>query len=402
MLPGVAVADKDRFKEDTVIVHAGADPKANHGIVNPPVYHASTILAPTLADLRARRARRFDKGVYTYGRQGTPTQAALEEAVAALEGGYRCVTVGSGLAAINVAILAFVQSGDHVLMVDSVYGPARRFCDAFLKRFGVETTYYEPTIGAGIAELMRPNTKVVYTESPGSQTFEMQDIPAIAKAAHAGGAAVVMDNTWSGGLFFKPFAHGVDVSVQAGTKYVGGHSDLMLGTVTTTEPLWTRVRQSAADLGAPSGPDDAYLALRGLRTIRVRMERHHQTGLALARWLATRPEVSRVIHPALETDPGYALWKRDFSGASGLFSFVLKGPVPEAALAAMLDGLELYGMGASWGGYESLILPQDPSHMRTATRWEESGTLLRVHAGLEDPADLIADLERGFERLRRG
>ncbi len=396
------MADKDRFKEDTIIVHSGANPRENHGIVNPPVYHASTILAPTLADLRSRRARRFEKGVYTYGRQGTPTQAALEEAVAALEGGYRCVTVGSGLAAINVAILAFVQSGDHVLMVDSVYGPARRFCDAFLKRFGVETTYYDPTIGAGIAELMRPNTRVVYTESPGSQTFEVQDIPAIAKAAHAGGAAVIMDNTWSGGLFFKPFTHGVDVSVQAGTKYIGGHSDLMLGTVTTTEELWTKVRQSAADLGAPSGPDDAYLALRGLRTIRVRMQRHHETGLALAHWLATRPEVSRVIHPALETDPGYGLWKRDFAGASGLFSFVLKGPVAESALAAMLDGLELYGMGASWGGYESLILPQDPSHMRTATKWDDPGVMLRVHAGLEDPSDLIADLEHGFERLKRG
>ncbi len=396
------MTDKDRFKEDTVIVHAGANPRENHGIVNPPVYHASTILAPTLADLRARRARRFDKGVFTYGRQGTPTQAALEEAVAALEGGYRCVTVGSGLAAINAAILAFVQSGDHVLMVDSVYGPARRFCDAFLKRFGVETTYYAPTVGAGLAELMRPNTKVVYTESPGSQTFEMQDIPAIAQAAHGGGAAVIMDNTWSGGLFYKPFAHGVDVSVQAGTKYIGGHSDLMMGTVTTTEALWTRVRQAVSDLGAPSGPDDAYLALRGLRTIRVRMERHHATGLALARWLATRPEVSRVIHPALETDPGYALWRRDFTGASGLFSFVLKPPVTEVQLAALLDGLELYGMGASWGGYESLILPQDPSHMRTATTWDEAGPLLRVHAGLEDPSDLIADLERGFERLKNG
>jgi cystathionine beta-lyase len=391
------VAPKDRpFKEDTVIVHAGSDPRGNHGVVSPPVYHASTILSPTLEALRSRGARRFNKGVYTYGRHGTPTHGALEEAIAALEGGARTVVLGSGVAAINAAILAFVKAGDHVLMVDCVYGPARRFCDAFLKRFGVDVTYFDPAIGAGIAGLIRDTTRVVYVEAPGSQTFEMQDIPAIAEAAHARGATVIMDNTWSGGVYFKPFAHGVDVSVQSATKYISGHSDLMMGSITTTEESWTRVRQSAADLGAPSGPDDAYLALRGLRSIKVRMARHQETGLLLALWLRSRPEVARVIHPALPDDPGHAIWSRDFTGASGLFAFVLKR-VSEGALAAMLDGLELYGMGASWGGFESLILPAEP--IRTATKWQAEGQLLRVHAGLEDPDDLIADLAHGFERL---
>ena len=391
-----------RHKEDTVLAHAGSNPRANHGIVNPPVYHASTILSPTLAELRGRAQRRFEKGAYTYGRHGTPSATArYPPSSAATEGGYRAVALASGLAAINAAILAFVKAGDHVLMVDSVYGPARRFCEAFLKRFGVETTFYDPLIGAGIAALIRDTTRVVYTESPGSLTFEMQDIPAIAAAAHAAGAVVLMDNTWSAGVYFKPFDHGVDVSIQSGTKYIGGHSDLMLGTITSTEEHWRRVRQSAADLGAPSGPDDMYLALRGLRTIKVRMARHQETGIMLAHWLAKRPEVARVLHPALPHDPGHALWRRDFTGACGLFSVVLQ-PTTEAQLAAMVDGLELYGMGASWGGFESLILPNDPSPSRTATKWTAPGPLVRIHAGLEDPEDLIADLERGFERLAHG
>jgi cystathionine beta-lyase len=391
------VASKDsRFKEDTRIVHAGSDPRANHGVVSPPVYHASTIVSPTLAEYRARGPRRFEKGVYTYGRHGTPTHGALEEAIATLEGGDRAVVLGSGVAAINAAILAFVKTGDHVLMVDSVYGPVRRFCDHFLKRFGVEVTYYDPCIGGGSAALMRDTTRIVYTESPGSQTFEVQDIPAIAEVAHARGAVVILDNTWSAGVYFKPFAHGVDVSVQSATKYIGGHSDLMMGSIVATDAVWPRVRQSVADYGAPSGPDDAYLALRGLRSIKVRLARHQETAILLARWLQSRPEVARVIHPALPGDAGHALWMRDFTGASGLFGFVLK-PASEAALAALLDGLELYGMGASWGGFESLILPAEP--IRTATKWRAEGPLLRVHAGLEDPDDLIADLERGFARL---
>ncbi len=385
------------MKEDTIITSVGRDPAANHGIVNPPVYHASTITHASVAALGAARERRFEPGVYTYGRHGTPTHTALEEAVAAIEGGARAVCMGSGLAAINAAILAFVEAGDHVLMVDSVYGPARRFCDAFLGRFSVETTYYDPCIGAGIAALIRPNTKVVYVESPGSLTFEVQDIPAIAEAAHAAGAAVVMDNTWGAGLYFKPFEHGVDVSVQAATKYIVGHSDVMMGTITTTEALWQQVRQAASDLGASSGPDDVYLALRGLRTLSVRLKRHQETGITLARWLQNRLEIRRVMHPALPEDPGHALWQRDFRGACGLFGVVL-GAYSATAIAAMLDGMEHFAMGASWGGFESLILPTNPAGVRTAKAWTE-GPTIRIHAGLEDPEDLIADLERGLARL---
>ena len=385
------------MKDDTIITSAGRDPASNHGIVNPPVYHASTILHETVADMEEARARRWEPGIYTYGRHGTPTHAALEEAVAALEGGWRAVCVASGLAAINAAILAFVKSGDHVLVVDSAYGPSRRFCDAFIGRFGVETTYYDPLIGAGIADLIRDNTRVVYVEAPGSLTFEMQDIPAIAEAAHAAGAVVVMDNTWSAGLYFKPFAHGVDVSVQAATKYIAGHSDVMMGIITMTEEHWRPVRQAAADLGANSGPDDVYLALRGLRSLSVRLGRHQEIGLMLARWLQKRPEIDRVLHPGLPEDPGHALWRRDFTGACGLFSMVLKD-CPTKAVHAMVDGMTHFKMGASWGGFESLILPANPAPIRTATRWD-SGPLVRIHAGLEDSDDLIEDLEHGFERL---
>ena len=389
------------MKQDTLITTAGRHPDKNHGIVNPPVYHASTIVAPTLADFNERRKHRWEKGVFTYGRQGTPTHEALEEAVSALLGGDRAVAMSSGLAAINAAILAFVEKGDHVLMVDTVYGPTRRFCDKFIGRFGVSTTYYDPAIGAGIRDLIRDNTKVVYVESPGSLTFELQDVRAIADEAHKRGCIVIIDDTWSSGVFFKPFEHGADVSAIAATKYIVGHSDAMMGIVTTTNELWPRVRQSASDLGANSGPDDIYLALRGLRTIGVRMRQHHQNGLALARWLQRRPEVERVLHPGLPEDPGHALWKRDFTGASGLFGVVLK-PVSEKAIAAMLDGLNLYGMGASWGGFESLILLTHPAESRTIQKkkWEESGPTLRIHAGLEDLDDLIADLDRGFARLR--
>ena len=346
------------MKEDTVITTAGRAPEENFGVVNPPVYHASTIVHATVADLDHARKHRWEPGVYTYGRHGTPTHAAFEAAVAALEGGARTVCLGSGLAAINASILAFVRAGDHVLVTDSVYGPTRRFCDGFLGRFGVKTDYFDPALGGGVRDLLRDETKVVFVEAPGSLTFEMQDIPAIAAEAHRRGAAVVMDNTWSAGVHFKPFAHGVDVSVQAATKYIVGHSDVMMGTVTTTEDHWPAVRQAAADLGANAGPDDVYLALRGLRTLAVRLPRHEETGLGLARFLRDRPEVKRVLHPGLPEDPGHALWRRDFTGSSGLFGVVLQD-YPPAAVAAMLDGMTLYAMGASWGGYESLILPTD-------------------------------------------
>lgn len=387
------------MKEDTKIVHKGRDPEANFGIINPPVYHASTIAWGSVAEMERRRDNRWEPGIYTYGRHGTPTHEALEEAYAAISGGYRSVAVSSGLAAINAAMLAFLKKGDHVLMVDSCYGPARNFCENIIGRFGVETTYYDPAIGAGIKDLIQDNTRIVYVEAPGSLTFEMQDIPAIAEEAHKAGCVVIMDDTWSAGIYFKPFEHGVDVCAMAATKYIVGHSDVMMGLVTMNEEHWKTVRASVAAMGANSGPDDVYLALRGLRTIKVRLDRHMQTGITLAKWLQQRPEVDRVLHPALPEHPGHDIWKRDFTGASGLFSFVLKDEFEKPRIDALLDGMKLYAMGASWGGFESLIMPANPTHGRTAVPWTGPGQLIRIHAGLEDPEDLIADLEAGFERL---
>lgn len=379
-------------KQDTLIVTLGRDPEANFGVVNPPIYHASTILHPTLKTVRERSLP------FGYGRRGTPTTSALQKAVAGLEGGYNSLLTPSGLAAVSVALLSHLKTGDHLLMVDSVYGPSRHFCDTILKRNGIEVTYYDPHIGAGISSLMKPNTAVVFAESPGSVTFEVQDVPALAKAAHAGGAKLILDNTWASPLFFKPFDHGVDISIQAITKYLCGHSDVMMGSITTTEEAWKATLAGHGAIGISVAPDDVYLVLRGIRTLSVRLERHMKTGIALASWLEARPEVSRVIHPALESHPDHAIWKRDFLGASGLFSIVLK-PCTEAALAAMLDDLELFGMGYSWGGYESLIIPQDLKGNRTATSPDFEGPLLRLHAGLEDLDDLKADLEAGFARL---
>jgi cystathionine beta-lyase len=387
------------MKPDTIFVKAGRKPHDhNHGVVNPPVYHASTILQPTLAAWRGSRFQAFDQVVY--GRRGTPTTFALDDAIAGAEGGDRCVTVGSGLAAVTNALVAFLKAGDHLLMVDNVYGPTRRFCDTVLTGFGVETTYYDPLIGADIDRLVRDNTKVVYLESPGSYTFEVQDVPAIAEVAHSRGAVVIMDNTWASPYFFKPFEHGVDVSIQAVTKYIGGHSDIMSGALTTTEAVHEKVRLMTHMLGACPGADDCYLAQRGLRTLGVRMPRHQSNALAIADWLKTRPEVERVLHPALEDHPGHEFLVRDYLGSSGLFGAVLK-PCSETALAAMFDGFEHFGMGASWGGYESLMIPTDPSAVRTATRWGLPGQAVRIHAGLEDIDDLIADLEAGLDRLTR-
>lgn len=389
----------EKPKPDTVIVNAGRDPAANHGVVNPPVYHASTILFPTVEALHAAQKKR-DPLKSRYGRYGTPTTFALEQAVAALEGGHHSICVGSGVSAIAVALMAYLKTGDHVLMVDTVYGPSRRFCDTVLARFGVATTYYDPLIGAGIAGLIQKNTRVIFLESPGSLTFEVQDVPAIAAVARQAGITTILDNTWATPLFFRPLEHGIDVSLLSATKYIAGHSDLMMGILTANEAAYPALRRAADDFGPASGPDDCYMALRGLRTLSVRLQRHQETGLTLARWLQQRPEVARVMHPALPGDPGHAVWKRDFKGASGLFAIELK-PVGEAAVAALCDGLELYGMGYSWGGFESLALPSDPKPIRTATRWENRGPLIRIHAGLEDPSDLIADLEAGFARLRK-
>ena len=383
-------------KPDTILTHAGSNPGANHGIVNPPVYHASTVLFPTVQSLED--AGHSFEGV-RYGRIGTPTSQAFETAVAELEGAYKAVTVPSGLAAITTALLAFVSAGDHILVSDSVYGPNRLFCSDMLKRMGVEAEFYDPLIGSGIGRLMRPNTRVVFVESPGSLTFEIQDVPAIAAAAKDAGAVVMMDNTWATPLFFRPFDHGVDLSVHAATKYMVGHSDAMLGVITARTPeLWHRLKRYAVQLGTCAGPDDIYLGLRGLRTMGTRLRQHQATGIELAQWLRNRPEVARVIHPALPDDPGHALWRRDFLGASGLFAMELK-PVSKQAISAFLNGMELFGMGYSWGGYESLILPANPEKLRTASTWNSRGPMIRLHAGLEDVGDLISDLERGLTRL---
>jgi cysteine-S-conjugate beta-lyase len=383
-------------KAATLLTHAGRDPAANFGVVNPPVYHASTVLYPSVAALEAGQKDRY-AGV-RYGRLGTPTTFAVEEAVTAVEGGYRTVAVPSGLAAIAVSLLGFARAGDHILMADSVYGPARNFALGPLARFGVATTFYDPMIGAGIADLVRPETRVIYMESPGSLTFEVQDVPAIVAAAKARGVATMLDNTWASPLFFQPLAHGADVSIVAGTKYIVGHSDVMIGFAVCNEASFRPVKQAADQFGYSVGPDDCYMALRGLRTAAVRMRQHEAQGLALARWLQDRPEVKRVLHPALPDNPGHEFWKRDFSGASGLFGIVLQD-CPKPAVDAMLDGMELFGMGYSWGGFESLIIPTHPEKIRSATTWRPGGPTLRLHAGLEDFDDLIADLEAGFARL---
>jgi cystathionine beta-lyase len=382
------------MKDDTLLVTGGRDPDGHHGAVNPPVYRASTILYPDVETFEAPRQLR---GVY-YGRGGVPTTFALEDAIAALEGAAGAVVTGSGKTAVAQALLTFLEAGDHLLMVDAAYAPTRQFCDRVLVRFGVETTYYDPLIGAEIDRLIRPSTKVVFLEAPGSLTFEMQDVPAIAAAAHAHNLVVMLDNTWATPLYFKALQYGVDISIHAATKYIGGHSDLLMGTAAATEAHYPRLRRGMQDLGCYVSPDDCYLALRGLRTLSVRLERHQANALKLATWLRQRPEVERVLYPALPDDPGHALWRRDFLGASGLFGLLLK-PCSEKAWHALVEGLELFGLGASWGGYESLIMPNRPERYRTATRWDPAFPSLRIHAGLEDPDDLIADLEAGFARL---
>jgi cysteine-S-conjugate beta-lyase len=381
-------------RPDTSLVTAGRDPRSNHGFVNPPVYHASTVLYPNAEDFVAHRAR------YQYGRRGTPTTEALENALAELEG-PQCagvVLLPSGLAAISTALIAVLRAGDHVLVTDSAYGPTRHFCEQILNRLGVTTTYYDPLAGAAIAKEFRDNTRAVYLETPGSLSFEMQDVPAIAGVAHDKGALVLMDNTWATPLYFRPLDHGVDLAIQAGTKYIGGHSDVMLGTVSANAATVTALKNTVRYTGLCEGPDDVYLGLRGLRTLSVRLERHYRSGLEVARWLEQRPEVLRLLHPALPSHPGHAIWERDFTGACGLFGMVLK-PVPQKAVYAFLDTLELFGIGASWGGYESLAIPFDCAPLRTATAWQPGGPAVRFHIGLEAVEDLLADLERGFAAL---
>lgn len=379
---------------NTLLTHCGNDPRDYFGFINPPVVHASTVLFPDAATMASRNQK------YTYGTRGTPTSDALAEAVDTLEGSTGTIVVPSGLAAVTVPLLAFLSAGDHVLIVDSVYNPTRRFADTMLARLGVEVQYYAPEIGAGIESLMKSNTRVVFTEAPGSNTFEMQDIPAIAAAAKQWGAVVMMDNTWATPVYFRPLDHGVDISIHASTKYPAGHSDVLLGTVSANAEHWPQLHDTYLTLGACAAPDDVYQVLRGLRTMGVRLERHQQSALELARWLEGRNGVAQVLHPGLESHPGHAIWKRDFSGASGIFSIVLDGGGTEKA-HAFLDALTLFGLGYSWGGYESLAV-----HVwlgdRTVARSDYGGPLIRLQIGLEDVADIRADLERGLAAATSG
>jgi cysteine-S-conjugate beta-lyase len=385
------VADGKETK-DTILTSAGRESDQHFGVVNTPVYRASTILYPDVAALDAHAMP------FTYGRRGNPTMRSLEQAIAALEGAARVALVPSGLNAVTTALMSLLSAGDHVLVADSCYGPTRSFCDKVLKRFGIETTYYDPLIGGGIAALFKPNTRAVFCESPGSLTFEVQDVPAIAAVGHERGAAVLMDNTWATPLGFNALAHGVDLSIQAVTKYIGGHADVMMGYIAANEAYAARLHDYHGTAGLYVSGDDCFLALRGLRTLAVRLKRHQETAMTLAQWLKGRPEVSHILYPPMAGDAGHALWSRDFTGGCGLFGVVLK-PAPKRAVDALIDGLKHFGIGFSWGGYESLIVP---SHVhRTAAQFKAEGPLIRIHAGLEDPADLIADLTEGFERLRK-
>jgi len=378
-------------KPETHLSSAGRKSKEHFGVVNTPVYRASTILYPNVAALEARDMP------YTYGRLGNPTVESLEVAINTLEGAKKTVFVPSGLNAVATALLTVCSSGDHVLITDSCYAPSRAFCDRTLSRFGIETTYYDPLVGSKIDTLLKPNTKAIFCESPGSLTFEVQDVPAIAEVAHAHGISVLLDNTWASPLHFHALGHGADLSIQAVTKYIGGHADVMMGYVSANESHAARLLDFRDKSGLYVSGDDCFLALRGLRTLAVRLKRHQETALTLARWCQARPEVSRVLFPPLDDDPGHAIWKRDFTGACGLFGIVLK-PTSRHAVAAMLDGLTHFGLGFSWGGYESLAVPSDIR--RTATRFSSEGPVIRIHAGLEDAGDLIADLTVGFDRLR--
>jgi cysteine-S-conjugate beta-lyase len=397
----LTMADTKKRGFRTTLSHTGRKTKHEHGFVNPPLHRGSTVLVPTVAERQAAQKRRGER-VLSYGLGGSETHWALEDVMAAVEGGTRCYVVCSGLAAVTTPLLAWLKTGDHCLVPDHVYGPARNFCDGFLKRFGVEITYYHPEIDeAGIAALMRPNTTVVYTESPGSHTFEVQDVPAIARAAHAGGAPggakVLMDNTW-GIHHFQPFEHGVDVSIQAATKYPAGHSDIVIGTVTVNNDRdWMTLHATAWGLGQYASPDDCWLTLRGMRAMAVRLQTQMEAAIHVGHWLRQQPEVAQVLNPALPGAPGHEIWKRDFTGACSLFGVEFKPEFSAVSTHKFVEALELFGIGASWGGYESLAVPTTGFVTRTAGSGKFAGPVVRLHIGLEDVDDLTADLRHGLD-----
>lgn len=395
------------MQQDTLAITVGKEFKKNAGTVNTPIHKTSTVLFESWEAYLA--ADRDMKDVYgstlgqkadiSYGIGGTPTTFALQDALAQLEGADQTFVTSSGLSAITLALMAFLDAGDHVLMVDTVYGPTRRFCNKELKRLGIETTYYDPLIGKDIVSLIRKNTKVVFTEAPGSLTFEMQDIPAIANAAHAHGAIVMMDNSWATSLYYKPFEHGVDVSIQAGTKYIGGHSDILIGTISVKKPHIDTLFRAHKNFGMHTSPEDCYLALRGIRTMPTRIKAHEKAALNIARWLEGHKKVSSVLHPALPSCPGHDIWKRDFTGSTGLFTVILDKHYSFESICAMINGMELFGIGASWGGFESLIIHFDPTPIRTAKKWHTDNSCIRFYIGLENEEDLKKDIEAGLGRL---
>jgi cystathionine beta-lyase len=394
----MSAKDLSKYKRETVLGNVGRDPDRFEGVVNPPVFHASTILYSSVKEYQNKTGPRALE-VNNYGRIGTSTTRAVEQAVATLEGGDKAINYPSGLAAVAGALTTFLSTGDHLLIADNVYAPSRSFCRDVLTRYGVEIEYFDPMLGADIRTLFRAETKVVYFESPGSQSFEVLDVPAVCSVAKDKGIITIMDNTWSAGYYFKPFDHGVDVSVQAATKYHCGHADAMLGFTICKQKYFEKIKINAIRFGTCAGPDVCNLGLRGIRTLDVRMPRHYETSLKLAEWLAGRDEVKTVLHPALSTCPGHDVWKRDFTGASGLFGVILND-YSSLAVEHMIDGLELYGLGDSWGGYESLLVPSNPKKIRTATQWPHSEPGLRIHAGLENFEDLRDDLATGLKRLR--
>lgn len=386
---------EEPMQDASLLAHAGRTSREHFGVVNTPIYQASTVLFPTLETYDRRESAKV-----RYGRRGTPTTMALEEAIARLERAAGAVLTPSGVSAITTTFLAVAEPGAHLLLPQSVYASARSFATTFLERIGVSTTFYEPGIGGDIEQLLRPETRLVWLESPGSLTFEIQDVAAIVAVAKKHAIVTGIDNTWSAGYFLKPLELGVDISVQAATKYIGGHSDIMLGAIAANDATLPLVRETAGKLGLCAGPHDVYLGLRGLRTLAARLAQHYRSGMAVAQWLERQPGVSCVLHPGLERDPGHALWKRDFTGATGLFGFVLEES-DRGRLARMLDGLRFFGMGASWGGFESLLTPSALPKARPCPERFQAGQLMRIHVGLEDASDLIADLDAGLKRMRR-